>query len=168
MPVPPKSPQPSQGKPTQEPPIEKQKLPQKQSPEKPPVQKEPKKKTPAQKKDDHLKYEMKYLNGGFNNGVEIKPDRDGKAQVKISIYGGGEQKTLSISPLPTSIAKLVQAYELSANQDENTPEITGELQKYFEEVNTKLSQKIIAIFQRADEEVASAIKSSFKEVNQGY
>lgn len=164
MPVPPK--------PTQkEPPVQDKQIPQKQ-PTKEPIQpepkKEPKKKTPAQKKDDHLKYEMKYMNGGFNNGVEIKPDRDGKAQVKISIYGGGEQKTLSISPLPTSIAKLVQAYELSANQNENTPEITGELQKYFEEVNTRLSEKIISIFQKVDEEVASAIKSSFKEVNQGY
>jgi hypothetical protein len=35
-----------------------------------PVAKKPveKKKTPAQKKDEGLKYEMKYVNGGFNNG----------------------------------------------------------------------------------------------------
>ena len=38
--------------------------PPNQEPE--PAKKE--KKTPAQEKDDSLKYEMQYVNGGFNNG----------------------------------------------------------------------------------------------------
>lgn len=150
------------------PPTDKKPLPQKQEPTQPPVQKPEKKKTPAQKKDDSLKYEMKYMNGGFNNGVEVKPDKDGKAQVKISIYGGGEQKSLTISPLPQSISKLIQAYELSANQNDDTPEITGELQKYFEQINHSLSEKIIEIFQRVDIEVEQALRQTFKEINQGY
>ena len=166
MPIPPKPnqnpPQKSQG----EVPDKKQELPQKQSPKEPPGQKEPKKKTPAQTKDDSLKYEMKYVNGGFNNGVQVKPDKDGKALIEIAIYGGGEKKSLSISPLPAGITKLVQAYELSANQGHNTPEITGELQKYFEEVNRSLSQRIISIFREADEKVAQAIKQTFREINQ--
>lgn len=121
-----------------------------------------KKKTPAQKKDEGLKYEMKYVNGGFNNGVQIKPDKDGKAMVEISIYGGGQKKTLSIGPLPAQISKLIKAYEVSATQGQNTPEITGELQKYFENLNTTLSQKIIEIMMDMDSKVEQAIRETFK------
>jgi len=133
------------------------------TPEKQPVAKKPvDKKTPAQKKDEGLKYEMTYVNGGFNNGVQIKPDKEGKAQIEISIYGGGQKKTLSIGPLPSEIAKLIKAYEVSATQGQNTPEITGELQKYFEEKNTILSQKIIAILTEVDGQVERAIRETFK------
>jgi hypothetical protein len=132
--------------------------------EKPQGQKKPEgKKTPAQKKDEGLKYEMKYVNGGFNNGVQIKPDKDGKALVEISIYGGGTKKTLSIGPLPSQISKLIKAYEVSATQGQNTPEITGELQKYFENLNTTLSQKIIEIMMDMDSKVESAIRETFKK-----
>lgn len=128
-----------------------------------PVAKKPvEKKTPAQKKDEGLKYEMKYVNGGFNNGVQIKPDKDGKAMVEISIYGGGTKKTLSIGPLPAQIGKLIKAYEVSATQGQETPEITGELQKYFENLNTTLSQKIIEIMMDMDSKVEQAIRETFK------
>lgn len=139
-----------------------------QKPATPPVenpqgQKKPEgKKTPAQKKDEGLKYEMKYVNGGFNNGVQIKPDKDGKANIEISIYGGGTKKTLSVGPLPPQIAKLIKAYEVSATQGQETPEITGELQKYFEQLNTILSQKIIQILTEADAKVERAIRETFK------
>lgn len=135
--------------------VPKEKIP----PQKPEGQK---KKTPAQKKDEGLKYEMKYVNGGFNNGVQIKPDKDGKALVEISIYGGGQKKTLSIGPLPAQISKLIKAYEVSATQGQNTPEITGELQKYFENLNTTLSQKIIEIMMEMDSKVEAAIRETFK------
>lgn len=138
-----------------------------EKPDNPPDQKKPDnrksdKKTPAQKKDEGLKYEMTYVNGGFNNGVQIKPDKHGKALVEISIYGGGQKKTLSVGPLPQQIQKLVKAYEVSATRGQNTPEITGELQKYFEQKNTQLSQRIIQILTEADAQVAQAIKQTFK------
>jgi len=138
------------------------------SPEQPPVPKkaEPSKKTPAAAKDDRFKYEMTYANGGFNNGVQVKPDKNGKANVEISIYGGGQKKTLSIGPLPPQIEKLVSAYELSANQDQNTPEITEELQKYFSQVQTLLNAKIIEILKQADLKIANAVKETFSQVNQ--
>jgi len=146
------------------PPPEKNQTSQQAQPPAPDAAKKPieKKKTPAQKKDEGLKYEMKYVNGGFNNGVQIKPDKDGKAMVEISIYGGGQKKTLSIGPLPAQISKLVKAYEVSATQGQNTPEITGELQKYFENLNTTLSQKIIEIMMEMDSKVERAIRETFK------
>lgn len=152
-------------KPTTEKPPEqgKEQPVQKQEPGTPPPSKpEKKKETPAQKKQEGLKYEMTYVNGGFNNGVQIKPDKGGKALVEISIYGGGEKKTLSVGPLPASISKLVQAYEISATQNSDAPEITGELQRWFEDKNNKLSIKIIQILTEADQKIASAIKEVFK------
>lgn len=149
-----------------QPPTPEQGPPQK-GPEKPtaPEQKPPpKKKTPAQKKDDRFKFEMKYVNGGFNNGVQVKPDKDGKALLEIAIYGGGEKKTLSVGPLPKEIAKLIQAYEIGANQDTDAPEITGELQKFFAQIQQQLSMKIINILKEADEKVAMAIKETFKNI----
>ena len=153
----------------------KQDLPKKDVPRKPAPQGQNKKNTnpaqkpPAQEKDDAFKYEMQYANGGFNNGVEIKPDREGKAQLKVSIYGGGEQKVMKISPLPASITKLTQAYELSADKvDDSSPEITEELQKYFDEVRSVLSAKIIQIVTQMDEQIKTAITQTFKEVNKGY
>lgn len=125
----------------------------------------PKKKTPAQKKDDRFKFEMKYVNGGFNNGVQVKPDKDGKALLEIAIYGGGEKKTLSVGPLPKEITKLIQAYEVGANQNTDVPEITGELQKFFAQIQEQLSIKIINILKEADEKVATAIKETFKSAN---
>lgn len=154
----------------------KQDLPKKDVPQKKPAPQgqnkkntNPAQKPPAQEKDDAFKYEMQYANGGFNNGVEIKPDREGKAQLKVSIYGGGEQKVMKISPLPASITKLTKAYELSADKaDDSSPEITEELQKYFDEVRSVLSAKIIQIVTQMDEQIKTAITQTFKEVNKGY
>ena len=146
---------------------EKVPTPEKQPTGQPPKQEPkpvspPKKKTPAQKKDDHLKYEMKYVNGGFNNGVELKPDRDGKVNIKIAIFGGGKEKSLTVGPLPKEIAKLVRAYEIEANQGNDAQDVTQELQQYFEEKNTILSQKIILILQECDQKVEQTIKETFR------
>lgn len=150
----------------QVPPEKKQKLPV-IKPEQSPEKKKPKS-PPKPKKDEDLKYEMIYVNGGFNNGVELKPASDGKVELSIAIYGGGEKKTLGISPLPPSIAKLMKAYEVGAASDANTPEITDELKRYFAEINQSLSMKVIDILKEADEKVKAAIKSTFRETNQGF
>ena len=82
-------------------------------------------------KNEGLKYEMSYVNAGFNSGVELKPAKGGKAQLKITMYGGGNNKVMNIGPLPENITNLIKGYEIS--EDENTPEITEELQKYMED-----------------------------------
>ena len=147
--------------------IDSQSQEQKPVPEKnpSPVKQQPeKKKTPAQQKDEMLKYEMKYVNGGFNNGVEIKPDRDGKVNIKISIFGGGKQKSLTVGPVQQNIAKLIKAYELEANNGKGSPEITRELQNYFKQLNESLSSKIINLLIDLDTKAQSAIKETLKEI----
>lgn len=147
-----------------QPPQQKPVAPPEKKPATPPAA-TPKPKTPAQEKDDALKYEMQYANGGFNNGVEIKPDKDGKVQLKVSIYGGGEQKVMKISPMPSPIAKLMKAYELTATQnDTSTPEVTEELQKYFDQLRNSLSAKIIQIMTEADSKIKGAIHETFKSM----
>jgi len=157
-------------KPVQKQPAQKPAPPAQQKPVAPakgaaPKEREPKKKTPAAQKDDRFKYEMTYANGGFNNGVEVKPDKGGKANVEISIYGGGQKKSLSVGPLPPDIEKLVRAYELGANQNEDSPEITEELQKYFARAKTLLNAKILEILKQADLKIANAVKETFSQIN---
>ena len=53
---------------------------------------------------------------------------------------------------------------ITAEQNSDSPEITGELQKYFREVSEKLSRQIISILQETDIKVYQAIKSTFKEL----
>lgn len=117
---------------------------------------------PVGTQDDMFKFEMKYMNGGFNNGVKIKPDKDGKALVEISIYGGGEKKNMSVGPLPESIRKLIKAYEIQATKGEDSEEITGELKEYFKKLSDNLSIEAISILQEADQKMLNAIKKVFK------
>lgn len=156
MPEPQKKPSPDQqqGKP----PVAKQPV-AKQPPE--PQKKKPE---PKVKKDETLKYTMTYANGGFNNGVEIKPGKDGKIELNIAIYGGGEQKSLGISGLSPEIEKLIRAYEIGATSNEEAPELVDGLKGYFTKINQVLSMKIIQILQKTDNEIAAAIKQTFKEV----
>lgn len=150
---------------------------QKQPPDEktPPVQKpqadtkpisEPKKEKPKvkQSKDESLKFTMTYANGGFNNGVELKPGKDGKVELSITIYGGGEKKSLGISGLSPEIEKLVRAYEVGATSQQDTPEIVTGLKDYFNRVNQVLSMKIMTILQEADNQIKESIKETFKQV----
>lgn len=141
-------------------------------PTKEPVAKEPQTKkpaTPAQEKSDAFKYDMQYANGGFNNGVEIKPARDGKIELKVSIYGGGEQKVMKISPVPDSVAKMIKAYELGADKTgEPDGSVTGGLQDYFDGIRAQLSAEIIGIMTEADKKIESAIKKVFATPTDGF
>ena len=142
-------------------------------PKQAPVQPEAEPKTPMpkekpnkvkQSKDETLKYTMTYANGGFNNGVELKPGRKGNIELSIAIYGGGEQKSMKISKVNPEIDKLINAYVIGAESEQETDEITKALKGYFQKVNQTLSMKIINILQDADSKIKDAIKQTFKEV----
>lgn len=124
---------------------------------------QPKKAEPKAKKDESLKYDLTYANGGFNDGVEIKPGKNGSLEMKITLYGGGEQKVMKIKPLPQKIATLIQAYEVGANNnDTSTPEITQELQSYFLKIKEKISFDIIRFMQELDDKIEQSIKEAIK------
>ena len=130
-----------------------------------PAPEKPKKKPePKVKKDESLKFEFTYANGGFNNGVDIKPGKNGRIELDISIYGGGEKKTMWISGYSPGIKKLVTAYEVGATSGQETEDINKALKDYFQRINQTLSMKIISILENADNQIKNAIKETFKEV----
>ena len=140
-------------------------IPKQNPPDQKPVQPAPKKKSPPKKKEDEtLKYTMTYANGGFNNGVEIKPGKDGNIELSITIYGGGENKTLTISKLPSTIDKLIRGYEIGATTNQDTSELTDGLKDYFNRINQILSMRVIEILQQTDEQIKMAIKKTFNDV----
>ena len=130
----------------------------------PPKPAKPEKKPVKQKKDDMLKYTMTYANGGFNNGVELKPGKDGKIELSIAIYGGGEKKSLGIGNISPKVQKLIKAYSIGAEAQEPMEDITEGLRKYFDQINKTLSFKIIDILQETDEKIKIAIHETFKEL----
>lgn len=153
-PIPKKKPQGKPPVPTKEP--EAKPVPAPENPKKRPE--------PKVEKDDSLKYEFTYANGGFNNGVEVKPGKNGKLELDISIYGGGEKKTMGISGYSPQVQKLVQAYEVGATSGQETEDINKALKDYFKRVNQTLSMKIISILENTDNQIKNAIKETFKEV----
>lgn len=156
-------PLPNQKQPQQQgkPPVEKQPPEQQKPAPKPEPQKKPE---PKVQKDESLKFTMTYANGGFNNGIELKPGKDGKIELSIAIYGGGEPKSLGIQGFSPEIKKLISAYEVGATNQQDTGDITKALKEYFKRVNQVLSLKVIEILQGADNQIKDAIKQTFKEV----
>jgi len=156
-------PLPNQKQPQQQgkPPVEKQ-PPEQQKPAPKPEQ--PKQPEPKVQKDESLKFTMTYANGGFNNGIELKPGKEGKIELSIAIYGGGEPKSLGIHGFNPEIKKLINAYEVGATNQQDTADITKALKEYFKRVNQVLSLKVIEILQGADNQIKDAIKQTFKEV----
>lgn len=125
----------------------------------------PKKPSPPKpKKDESLKYSMTYANGGFNNGVELRPGKDGKIELSITIYGGGEKKYMGISGFSPEVKSIVQAYQVAAETGQNSEDVKQGLKEYFTKINATLSMKIIQILQEADSKIQDSIKQTFKEV----
>jgi hypothetical protein len=110
-----------------------------------------------------FKFEMQYVNGGFNNGINVKPDKNGKLNIEISIYGGGRRKTLSVGPASQNVKKLLNAYEIAATGGQSDEHITVELQRYCKEIEEKLSMKIIDILSEMDEKVKAVIKETMEK-----
>lgn len=125
----------------------------------PPVNKKP----PKPKKDESLKYDLTFVNGGFNDGVAVLPGKDGKLEIKITLYGGGEAKHLVIGPLPKPLDTLVRGYEVSANgNDQSTPEITNGLKVKLQQIKEQLSLDIIKYLQEFDAKVEQSIKQTLQ------
>lgn len=131
--------------------------------EKPPDQgQQPPAKPQQSKKDDTLKYEGKYFNGGFADGVKLEPASDGKISVSISIYGGGEPKINKISANP-KMQKILKAYEIGfKNQDNLGTRMEGDIDDYLETVTQQMSFKIIAAMRELDEKIKQIIIQTVK------
>ena len=118
---------------------------------------------PKAEKYESLKFDLTFVNGGFNDGVDVMPGKNGTLELRITLYGGGESKHLTIGPLPKPLETLIRGYEVSANGgSDTTPEITNDLKVQFQKIKEKLSLDIIKYLQEFDAKVEASIKETLR------
>ena len=131
----------------------------------PPQEPQPEKKSnPKEKKESGLKYDMKYVNGGFNDGVKIEPTNGGKLALSISIFGGGgEPKTVNI-PASPAMQKIIKGYEVAFNnQDSMGTSMEPEMDRYMDNLKQEISLKVIRLMQEMDQKVKQIIIQTIKD-----
>lgn len=135
----------------------------------PPQKKEPpvdKPKSPTKEKEPGLKYEMKYVNGGFNSGVKIEPTNGGKIALSISIYGGGEPKKVKL-PASPEISKIIQGYEIAVkNNDKLGLTMEPKLDQYLQGLEQEISLGVIKAMQEFDQKVKQIILNTIRGKNE--
>lgn len=132
----------------------------------PPDQQQPQKKAapskPVEKKEEGLKYEGKYFNGGFADGVELEPVGDGKIGLTITVYGGGEPKKIKI-PASGKMQKILRGYEAAFhNEDDLGTKMEPEIDQYLTNLKQQMSFKIITALREFDQKVKQIIIETIK------
>jgi hypothetical protein len=123
------------------------------------------KEKPKKEENSGLKYDMKYVNGGFNNGVAIEPANGGKLALSISIYGGGEPKKVKL-PASPEIAKIIQGYEIAVkNNDKLGLTMEPKLDQYLQGLEQEISLGVIKAMQEFDQKVKQIILNTIKNVS---
>lgn len=116
-------------------------------------------------------YNMKYVNGGFSNSVDVQPgigEDSGKVNVSINIFGGGEKKKVSL-PTPPKIQRMMKAYEIALrNKDESAENIKLQLEKYYADLKSIIGAKFVQVMKEADSKAKQVLIQSIKEINGRY
>lgn len=107
-----------------------------------------------------LEYSFDYISGGFNgNSVEIAPvEGSDRLSIKIPLFGGGEKKTVTCRA-PGEYADLVTAYNAGQKQSDETNgnNVGQELQEKLEQVQIRISERIIPLLKDLDNQVKQII-----------
>lgn len=124
-----------------------------------------------EKLKDQYSYDMKYVNGGFANSVDVQPgtnEDSGKVNVSINIFGGGEKKQITL-PTPPKIQQMLKAYEVSLKkQDPSADRIKAQLEKYYADLKISIAEKFINVMKEMDAKSKQVLIQSIKEVNGKY
>lgn len=125
----------------------------------------------AEDRDDRYSYDMKYVNGGFANSVDVQPGTNedtGKVNVSINIFGGGEKKKITL-PTPPKIQQLLKAYEVALKkQDPTSDDIKMQLEKYYADLKISIAEKFIGVMKEMDLKAKQTLIQSIKEINGKY
>lgn len=120
------------------------------------------KEKPKKEENSGLKYEMKYVNGGFNNGVTIEPTNGGKLALSISIFGGGDPKKVNI-PASSEMSKIIQGYEVAVkNNDQLGLTMEPKMEQYISGLEQEISVQVIQAMQEFDQKVKQIIINTIK------
>lgn len=124
-----------------------------------------------EKLKDQYSYDMKYVNGGFANSVDIQPgtnEDSGKVNVSINIFGGGEKKQITL-PTPPKIQQMLKAYEVALRkQDPSADKIKIQLEKYYADLKISIAEKFINVMKEMDAKSKQVLIQSIKEINGKY
>lgn len=119
--------------------------------------------------DQKIRYDMTNINGGFSDGVEIKPGSDSTTMnVSVNIFGGGQSNSLPFT-VPTQISDMQQAY-VAAQQtgDPVSGDIAGELEAYYNNLRTAISLEMVALMKKFDADANAVISRAVANMNKKY
>ena len=116
-------------------------------------------------------YDMKYVNGGFKNSVDVQPgvgENLGKVSISINIYGGAEKDKITIST-PQKIKELLQAYQIAVHrQDPSADKIKQQLESYYSVLKDTIGKHFVEVMKKMDLEAKQVLLKSINEVNSNY
>jgi len=116
-----------------------------------------------------IKYDMRNVNGGFSDGVEIKVGANaGVMDVSVDIYGGGNNLYHPFS-VPPAIQKLQEAF-LAAKRtgDPVASEIQNQLESYYANIRRAVSLEMVRLMQDFDKNAAGVITNAVQTINGRY
>ena len=118
--------------------------------------------------DEANSYDMKFVNGGFSNSVDVGPgvgDDTGKIFVSINIFGGGKKKRIQL-PTSEKAKKLLAAYQVAIQKDDPSSEkIKQDLDQYYADIKNTVAQNFIPLLKELDLKTRQILINSVKEVN---
>jgi hypothetical protein len=116
-----------------------------------------------------FKYDMKYINGGFSNGVKVEPSMDGAtAHVSVDIYGGGQSQKIPIQ-VPPKIQQLITAVSTAEQRgDPAAVQLRDELNAYYRNIKKLIGFKMVKLFEQMDAQAGQLIAQAVSEINAKY
>ena len=114
-----------------------------------------------------IKYDMKNVNGGFSDGVEIRPGQHaGVMNISIDIYGGSTSTALAY-PVPDRIKQLQTGF-LAARRtgDPVDQALYGELEAYYENLRRAIALEVYQLMRQFDAQVGQVVSNAVNNYNQ--
>lgn len=116
-----------------------------------------------------IRYDMVNINGGFSDGVEIKPGGDPTTMnISVNIFGGNQSNALRYN-VPKQISDMQQAYIAARTTgDPVSSEIEVELESYYNNLRQAISLEVVNLMKSFDEQANTVISRAVANINKKY
>lgn len=118
--------------------------------------------------EEQFSYDMKYVNGGFSNSVDVTPgvgENTGKVFISINIFGGGEKRRVAL-PTSPGAKKLLAAYQIAIQKkDPSADKIKGEIEEYYKTLKNVVAKNFVPLMKELDAKTKQILIKSIQEVN---
>ena len=96
--------------------------------------------------EEQFSYDMKYVNGGFSNSVDVTPgvgDNTGKVFISINIFGGGDKRRVAVPTSPTA-RKMIAAYQIAVQKkDPSADKIKADIEEYYKTLKNVIAKNFV-------------------------